>query len=75
MKFQPSGGIAVIADNTWAAIQGRKALKITWDDGPHGTYDSQAYRAAMEATAQTAWQDPAQRWRLCRRLCERGQES
>ena len=51
MKFQPSGGIAVIADNTWAAIQGRKALKITWDDGPHATYDSQAYRAAMEATA------------------------
>ena len=51
MKFQPSGGIAVVADNTWAAIQGRKALKITWDDGPHATYDSQAYRAAMEATA------------------------
>ncbi len=51
MKFQPSGGIAVIADNTWAAIQGRKALKIEWDDGPHGTYNSQAYRAAMEATA------------------------
>ena len=51
LKFQPSGGIAVIADNTWAAIQGRKALKITWDDGPHATYDSQAYRAEMEATA------------------------
>jgi isoquinoline 1-oxidoreductase subunit beta len=51
MKFQPSGGIAVIADNTWAAIQGRNALKITWDDGPHGTYDSQAYRAEMESTA------------------------
>jgi isoquinoline 1-oxidoreductase beta subunit len=51
MMFQPSGGIAVVADNTWAAIQGRNALKITWDDGPHATYDSQAYRAAMEATA------------------------
>jgi isoquinoline 1-oxidoreductase subunit beta len=51
MMFQPSGGIAVIADNTWAAIQGRKALKITWDDGPHATYDSQSYRAALEATA------------------------
>ena len=51
MAFQPSGGIAVIADNTWAAIQGRNALKIVWDDGPHATYDSQAYRAAMEATA------------------------
>jgi isoquinoline 1-oxidoreductase beta subunit len=51
MKFQPSGGIAIIADNTWAAIQGRNALKIKWDDGPHATYDSQAYRAQMEATA------------------------
>ena len=51
LKFQPSGGIAVIADNTWAAIQGRNALKISWDDGPHATYDSQAYRAQMEATA------------------------
>ncbi|HTR12504.1 MAG TPA: xanthine dehydrogenase family protein molybdopterin-binding subunit [Roseiarcus sp.] len=51
MAFQPSGGIAVVADDTWAAIQGRKALKIEWDDGPHATYDSKAYRAAMEATA------------------------
>ena len=51
MVFQPSGGIAVIADNTWAAMQGRKALKITWDDGPHATYDFAAYRAALEATA------------------------
>jgi isoquinoline 1-oxidoreductase beta subunit len=25
-------GIAVVADNTWAALQGKKALKITWDD-------------------------------------------
>jgi isoquinoline 1-oxidoreductase subunit beta len=51
MGFQPSGGIAVVADNTWAAIQGRNALKITWDDGPHATYDSRSYRAEMEATA------------------------
>jgi isoquinoline 1-oxidoreductase subunit beta len=51
MVFQPSGGIAVVADNTWAAIQGRNALKIVWDDGPHATYDSRAYRASLEATA------------------------
>ncbi|HKN30999.1 MAG TPA: xanthine dehydrogenase family protein molybdopterin-binding subunit [Roseiarcus sp.] len=51
MAFQPSGGIAVVADNTWAAIQARKALKIVWDDGPHGTYDSKVYRTALETTA------------------------
>jgi isoquinoline 1-oxidoreductase subunit beta len=50
-KFMPLGGIAVIADNTWAAMKGRDALKITWDDGPHKSYDSQAYRAQLEETA------------------------
>ena len=25
-------GVAVVAENTWAALQGRKALKIEWDD-------------------------------------------
>ena len=49
--FLPLGGIAVVADNTWAAIQGRKALKIEWDDGPNAAYDSKAFREAMEATA------------------------
>jgi isoquinoline 1-oxidoreductase subunit beta len=29
-----AGGLVVLADNSWAAMQGRKALKIEWDEGP-----------------------------------------
>jgi isoquinoline 1-oxidoreductase beta subunit len=50
-EFQPLGGIAVIATNTWAAIQGRNALKIEWDDGANASYDSTAYKAALEIAA------------------------
>ena len=49
--FKPLGGVAVVATNTWAAMQGRKALKVSWDDGPHGTYNSASYRAELEAAA------------------------
>jgi isoquinoline 1-oxidoreductase beta subunit len=47
-KFAPLGGIAIIADTTWAAIKARDALKITWNDGPNGSYDSAAYRTFLE---------------------------
>jgi isoquinoline 1-oxidoreductase subunit beta len=49
--FNPLGGVAVIARNTWAAMQGRNALKIVWDDGPNASYDSVAYRATLEEAA------------------------
>jgi isoquinoline 1-oxidoreductase beta subunit len=51
-QFQPLGGVAVIADNTWAAFKGRKSLKIEWDSSPHSVYNSAAYRKALEATSQ-----------------------
>jgi isoquinoline 1-oxidoreductase beta subunit len=50
-KFQPIGGVAIIARNTWAAIKGREALTVKWDDGPHASYDSAAYKAQLEETA------------------------
>ena len=50
-KFQPLGGVAVIARNTGAAIKGRDALKVVWDDGPNGKYDSAAYRVELEEAA------------------------
>jgi isoquinoline 1-oxidoreductase subunit beta len=49
--FQPLGGVAVIARNTWAAVQGRGKLAITWDDGPNRSYDSAAYKTQLEETA------------------------
>jgi isoquinoline 1-oxidoreductase subunit beta len=49
--FQPLGGVAVIANNTWAAFQGRKKLKITWDNGPNESYDSVEYKKELRETA------------------------
>jgi isoquinoline 1-oxidoreductase beta subunit len=48
-EFQPLGGVVVVAKDTWAAIKGREALKIVWDDGVHGSYDSAAFRKELEA--------------------------
>ena len=50
-QFNPLGGVPSIARNTWAAMQGRKALKIVWDDGPNASYDSAAYKATLEDAA------------------------
>jgi len=48
--FQALGGVAVIAENTWAAMKGREALQVTWDHGHHGSYDSVAYREFLLET-------------------------
>ncbi len=53
-KFQPLGGVAVIARNTGAAIKGRDALKIEWDDGANAKYDSTAYRTELEDAVRKA---------------------
>jgi isoquinoline 1-oxidoreductase beta subunit len=50
-KFMPVGGVAVVARNTGAAIAGRNALKVVWDDGPHKIYDSVTYHDQMQETA------------------------
>lgn len=49
--FAPLGGVAVIASDTWAALKGRQALEIEWDDGPHATYDSEAFRKTLSEGA------------------------
>lgn len=52
--FQPLGGVAVVARNTWAAMQGRAALKIEWDDGPNAGYESAAFRRTQAAAVKLA---------------------
>jgi len=40
--------IAVVAENTWAAIQGRNALKVTWDEGRNASLSSEELRTAAK---------------------------
>ncbi len=46
-----AGGVAVVADSTWAAIQGRKALKLTWNKGPGALESTQSLRAQFRPLA------------------------
>lgn len=48
--FNPLAGVAVIATNTWAALQGRKLLHVEWETSAHAHYDSRAAIAEL-ATA------------------------
>lgn len=51
VMFKPLGGIAVVATNSWAAMEGRGKLKVEWDLGENAGYDTAAARKEMEATA------------------------
>jgi isoquinoline 1-oxidoreductase beta subunit len=49
--FQQLGGIAVVADSTYAAIEGRKKLKVEWDVNPdHAGFQSDAYKQELLAS-------------------------
>jgi isoquinoline 1-oxidoreductase subunit beta len=41
-------GVAVVADDTWSALQGRNALRVTWKPGPWSAQSSADIRAAAE---------------------------
>jgi isoquinoline 1-oxidoreductase beta subunit len=46
--FAALGGVAVVAENTWAAFEGRDALRVDWEYGPNATHDSASYREALQ---------------------------
>ncbi len=47
-------GVAVVATNTWAALKGRTALAVIWNDGPNAIFDSTRFRTTLRTRAQTA---------------------
>ncbi|MGY0638772.1 MAG: molybdopterin cofactor-binding domain-containing protein [Paraglaciecola chathamensis] len=51
--FQPKGGVAIVANNTWAAMKGRRALTVTWDDGKNADYNSEAFKQSLLAKVAT----------------------
>jgi isoquinoline 1-oxidoreductase beta subunit len=52
--YQALGGVAVLADNTWAAMQGRKKLKVEWEKNAHSNYNSDEYKQELTETARKA---------------------
>ncbi|MGA9341614.1 MAG: molybdopterin cofactor-binding domain-containing protein [Rhodanobacteraceae bacterium] len=44
-----AAGVAVLAENTWAALKGREALQVTWKSGPWTRESSAALTASANA--------------------------
>lgn len=42
-------GVAVVAGNSWAAIQGRKALQVKWDEGPNAAWTTESIHEELVA--------------------------
>ncbi len=46
-------GVAVVASNTWAAMEGRRLLQIEWDEGPNATLSSPEIREKLLTLTRT----------------------
>lgn len=45
--FEIPSGVAVVAENSWAALRGREALVLKWAPSPHAAFDSDRHREAL----------------------------
>ncbi|WP_246034105.1 xanthine dehydrogenase family protein molybdopterin-binding subunit [Thalassotalea mangrovi] len=52
IPFGSLGGVAVVADNSWTAQQGVKALKVEWDTGKNAVYETKAYKKQLIANVE-----------------------
>ena len=46
--FKPLSGVAVVANNSWAAIKGQRALQVTWSDSVNDEHDSTQFLATLK---------------------------
>lgn len=51
-----ASGVAVIAENTWAAMQGIKALKVKWDEGPFNKEKTSSFKQHLKDLLKTEGQ-------------------
>lgn len=51
---QVPSGIAIVAENTWAAIRGRAALDITWNEGANAALSSESIHQTLVDTMNEA---------------------
>jgi isoquinoline 1-oxidoreductase beta subunit len=48
---QVSTGIAVVADDVWAALKGREALRASWKEEPEPRFSSPSFQKRLEGAA------------------------
>ena len=51
--FGMFGGVAVIANNTWAAFQGKLALNIEWNTGENASFDTETFKKTITERVHT----------------------
>ncbi len=51
--YKPLGGVAVIADSTWAAIKARKELSIDWQWSEHRSHNTEAHIKDLQQSCDT----------------------
>jgi isoquinoline 1-oxidoreductase beta subunit len=53
-----TGGVVVVATHTWAALEGRRRLRVTWKPGAHAAESTATYARAMDAALDAATAEP-----------------
>src|SRR5215210_4794446 len=43
-------GVAVVADNTWAALKGREVLQVEWEKNPDSSFDSDQFMKKLSSS-------------------------